>query len=131
MAVLSRSDVQQADDKKFEIVEVPEWGGSIRIRTMGGTERDQWELLASEATRTRKIKNKQGIRASLVALCCVDGDGQRIFTEADIVWLGEKSAKALDRVYDRAQELNKLNEDAIEETAKNLSEEPSEDSGSS
>lgn len=112
MALLGRDQILAAQDLPTVDVEVPEWGGTVRVRMMTGGERDAFE--AGTITRHgRKIEqNLVNIRARLVALCVVDEKGQRLFSEADAVALGQKSAAALNRVFNAAQQLNALTEEA-------------------
>ena len=93
-------------------MDVPEWGGTVRVRMMTGTERDAFE--AGTVTRHgKKIEtNLVNIRARLVALCVIDETGARLFSEADAVALGQKSGAALNRVFSEAKQLNALTEEA-------------------
>ena len=112
MALLGRDQILTAQDLPTVDVEVPEWGGTVRVRMMTGGERDAFE--AGTITRHgKKIEqNLVNIRARLVALCVVDEKGQRLFSEADAAALGQKSAAALNRVFNAAQQLNALTEEA-------------------
>jgi len=40
---LNKEQILRADDLKTEEVDVPEWGGSVRVRVLTGTERDAFE----------------------------------------------------------------------------------------
>jgi hypothetical protein len=112
MALLGRDQILTAQDLPTVDVDVPEWGGTVRVRMMTGGERDAFE--AGTITRHgKKIEqNLVNIRARLVALCVVDEKGQRLFSEADAAALGQKSAAALNRVFNAAQQLNALTEEA-------------------
>ena len=43
MTYLSRDAILQREDIKTEDVEVPEWGGTVRVRGMTGVQRDAFE----------------------------------------------------------------------------------------
>ncbi len=43
MNLLPRDLIDGADDLPVEDVEVPEWGGAVRLRTLTGSERDGFE----------------------------------------------------------------------------------------
>jgi hypothetical protein len=47
----------------------------------------------------------------------VDDDGNRLFTDADAKALGEKSAAALDKLFEAAAELSRLKDEDIDELA--------------
>lgn len=129
--LLTRDQILAADDLPRELVEVPEWGGAVLVRTLTGAERDQFEAQVVEM-RGRKIKslNMANLRARLVSLCVVDEKGERLFTDADVKALGGKSAAALQRVFDVASRLSGLGEEDIEELEKNLDAGRNGDSGS-
>ena len=43
MPGLSASQIISADDAKIEAIEVPEWGGTVYVKTLRGTDRDAFE----------------------------------------------------------------------------------------
>lgn len=122
MPLLGKAAILAANDLKFEDVEVPEWGGTVRIRVMSGLERDAWEASFLTAALAGKggglAGSMQNVRARLVAQTAVDEAGERLFSDADMTDLGKKSAAALDRVFAVAQRMNGLNERDIEELGK-------------
>jgi hypothetical protein len=111
---LSKAAILAANDKKMIDMEVPEWNGSVKIRVMSGTERDRFE---SEFVGGNKGVDM--VRAKLVAKCLCDEDGTRLFTEAEIPQLGEKSAAVLDKLFTACMKLNRFTKDDVEEMAGN------------
>ena len=112
MALLGRDQILGAVDLEHVDVDVPEWGGTVRVRMMTGAERDAFEA-ATVVRHGKKVEtNLANIRARLVALCVVDEKGERLFSEADAEALGKKSGAALGRVFEAAQRLNGLTEEA-------------------
>lgn len=107
---LTRDQILAAPDLVFQDVPVPEWGGTVRVRGMTGLERDAWEaaIIASGEDEGRGRKRKANIRATMCAACIVDANGSPVFTAADIDVLGQKSVRALQRVYDVAQRLSSV-----------------------
>jgi hypothetical protein len=61
----------------------------------------------------------------------VDETGERIFGDKDMDALGQKNGIILDRLYDKAQEVNGLLNGSVEERSKNSESAESEDSISS
>jgi len=114
--MLSKEQILKADDIKTQEIEVPEWGGSVCVKQMSGTERDAFEQELVSGTEKVNLVN---IRARLCARCISDKDGKRLFTDAEAIQLGAKSAKALDRVFALAQKLNGISDGDVEELAKN------------
>ncbi len=113
--MLTRDQILAAQDLKTETVKVPEWGGTVNVRTMDGEGRDAFEA-SLQNNGKRDLKN---FRAKLLAFCLVDDKGERMFSEADISALGKKSAAALTRLADVASKLNKMSEGDVEELIKN------------
>ena len=111
MALLTKDAILAAEDRRTEEVPVPEWGGSVLVRTMSGAERDAFELGVTGTS-------KSNIRARFCASVIVDDKNNRVFSDNEIVALGNKSASALDRVFDAGQRLNKFSDKDVEELAK-------------
>ncbi len=125
MSLLTKSAILAANDLKTEDVDVPEWGGSVRVRSFTGRERDAFESgLVRGDGKDRKV-DLTNMRARLVGLTVIDETGQRLFSDVEIDLLGAKSGAALDRVFAVAQKLNGLSSDDVEELAKNSSGGPS------
>lgn len=128
--LLSRDEILAADDLPRELVDVPEWGGAVYVRTLTGEERDAFEAATVQSRGKRVDLNLRNIRARLVALAVVDEDGRRLFTDGDVAALGKKSAQALNTLFGVAQRLSGLTEADVEEMAKNSGSGQSDDSGS-
>ncbi|MBU2685756.1 MAG: hypothetical protein KKF27_21150 [Gammaproteobacteria bacterium] len=121
---LTREDIINSDSgMEIEEVPVPEFGGIVRVKTLTARERDEWENLAYI-----KLKDMRNMRASLVSKTAVDEKGKLLFTEEDVIVIGNKSAKAIDRIFTVAQKLNGLGPQNVEELTKNLLIGQSEDS---
>ena len=116
MNILSKEAILESNDGARELVEVPEWGGSVWIRSMTGTERDRFEDGLTDANGNVSI---EGIRARLVCMTACDQDGKRMFADSDASMLGLKSAKALNRLARVAQRLSGLTLEAVEDAKKN------------
>lgn len=130
MAILTRDEILNAPDIKTEKVEVPEWGGEVLVRALSGAERDRFEASIISAHGKKTRRDLRNIRAKLVALCVVDEQGRKLFSEADIEALGKKNAAALDRVFSVAQRLSAVSEDDVDEMIENFGDGQSDDSGS-
>ena len=125
MSLLSKTAILAANDLKSEDVEVPEWGGAVRVRSFTGRERDAFEAsMVRGEGRDRKV-DLTNMRARLVGLTVIDETGQRLFTDEEVDLLGAKSGAALDRVFAIAQKLNGLSGSDVEELSKNSSGVPS------
>lgn len=111
--MLTKDQIFSASDLPTEEVQVPEWGGSVFVRTMSGIERDGFEQGIVEARKSgTELVN---IRARLAVKVVCDSDGKRLFTDDDAAALGKKSGRALDRIFDVAQRLNGIGEKEVAE----------------
>jgi len=114
MALLSRDAILAADDREYEVVPCPEWGGEVRLRSLTGAERDAYEQSLVQTRGKSREMNLRNARAKLVALCAVDENGNRLFSDQDVAALGRKNAKPLDRLFDVARRLSGLSEDDVD-----------------
>jgi hypothetical protein len=118
-SLLSRAAILEADDLEYEDLEVPEWGGTVRVRALTGAERDAYEASMRQQRGKEFIANLANVRAKLVVRSVVDDDGERIFSDQDANALGKKSAAALDRIFECSARLSRLSDEDVEELAKN------------
>lgn len=108
MGILNRDSILSADDLPREEVQVPEWGGSVFVRTMNGSERDRFE----HAWRENPGRD---VRGRVAALTICDETGKPLFTEADVARLGTKSSAALNRILAVSMRLSGLTKQDVEE----------------
>lgn len=114
--LLDKSAIFAAIDAKTEDVEVPEWGGSVRVKAMTGEERDEWLAMVKDK-EGKPIEQKS--MAKLVMMSVVDEGNKRIFGHGDLDMLNKKSAAILDRIGKVALKLAQLDEQDIEIASKN------------
>lgn len=119
-ALLSKEAILAAQDVVTELVEVPEWGGSVRVRGLTGAERDAFEGETIQRNGRDVKTNTRNLRARLVVLSVVDDAGVRLFAFHDIEALGEKSARALDRIFAVAMRLSGLRDEDVAEMAEDF-----------
>lgn len=115
MTLLTRSAILDAEDLTTEDVDVPEWGGTVRVRALSGTERDRLEASMIGKNGQASAAKMANFRARIVATCMVDENGDSVFGTADVVALGAKSAAALERVSEAAQRLSGLTPQDVDE----------------
>lgn len=113
MALLSKDAILAAQDRKSITVDVPEWGGEVRLMEMSGEDRLLYlsSILTYVTDKTGKVSveaNNTNADAKLLARCIVDENGNRLFTEAEIAKLGSKNGIVLDRLVNEANSLNAI-----------------------
>ncbi|MFX4294105.1 hypothetical protein [Streptomyces bohaiensis] len=117
MELLDFDAISAADDRKWEDVPVPEWGGTVRIMGLSGADRDAYETsMIVFGPEGKPIgRNLANARARLVASCLVNADGERIFANGkSVAKLGSKNGAVLDRLYDKARELSGIAQGSAE-----------------
>jgi len=119
--LLNKDQIKGVSDLETQEVDVPEWGGAVRLKSLTGTERDRFEASVVQGQGRNTTVNMQNLRAKLVALSAIDEQGNSLFTEEDVKWLGGKSAKALNRLFNAAQSLSGLSESDVKELTANFS----------
>jgi hypothetical protein len=133
-AVLGRDAILAADDRVFEIIDVPEWKGAVRVRSLSAKERDDFEesTWVEEKDRSGKVLSRRqsfkNARAKLIAQAVVDANGNPIFGADDIRKLGDKNTVALQRVFDRVLALSSMTEAASEKLGEDSGVDPDADS---
>jgi hypothetical protein len=119
MAILDKAAILEAQDIVTEEIEVPEWGGSVLVKSLTGAERDSFEQSILIKRGDSYDANMSMVRAKLAAVSIVDEEGQRLFGDGDIKALAAKNAAALDRVFTAASRLSGISADDADELAKN------------
>ncbi|WKV74219.1 hypothetical protein AW27_023545 [Streptomyces sp. PCS3-D2] len=121
MALLSRAQIDAVDDRTWEDVPVPEWGGEVRILGLSGTERDAYQ---ASMVRMGSQGNVAGVNladtsARLLAKCIVDADFNRLYTDKDVKALGVKNGAVIRRLFKEAQRISGLAKESVEDAAGN------------
>jgi len=116
---LNKQQINNAQDLPLTEVEVKEWGGSVLLRTMTGKERDDFENHIMANTNKDEKLDTRGLRVLLLGLTLVDEDGNRLFQDDELEELQSKSSKVINDLFEKAQELNGLSDNEVEDLVKN------------
>jgi len=110
MTRLTRDLILQADDLKREVVPVPEWGadGEVLVRALTAADRVELSRSALNAAGEMQTAQTLDLMLTIPARCVIDEAGQRLFTDADLQALGQKSAVPLQRIMETALRLSAL-----------------------
>lgn len=121
MVMLNKAQqVWDIDDQEFEVVAVPEWkiGGEVvevRLRGLTGHERDRYEASCSKMVKGAMQPDPVNARARLVAWAAVDDAGEHIFSGVeDVLKLGMKNAKAVNRLWEHGCRLSGIDFDGTQ-----------------
>lgn len=124
---LTAEEILERDDIEYRDVEVPEWGGVVRIKTLTGRERATWQDSSMAGTGAKTRVDFQNYTVKLVIMACVNESGGRLFSEDQLNKLRRKSSAALERVATAAMELSGIGEDELEALGKNSKTRSSDD----
>lgn len=127
MGYLTRDEILNADDREYEDVECPEWGGTVRLRSLSAKEFDDYQKSIVQQKRGNRTVNLENVRAKLVIRCAVDALGNALFGESDLATLGKKSSKPIDRLFEAAQKLVGMSDEDVEELVEDFGATQSED----
>jgi hypothetical protein len=112
--LLTRDEILAAKDREDEYVDVPKWGGTVRVLALTGTDRDRYLAglmrIGVDDKGSPRIEgvNIEGRTVRLVAMSVVDEDDQPLFSPADVIALGQKSSSTLAQVEEVASRLSRL-----------------------
>lgn len=132
MTFLSAEQILGVNDREHEDVDVPEWGGTVRVIGLSAADRDAYEAALAATTKgdATAMARLQNFRAKLLVKALVDEQGKRIFTDGQAKELGTKSGKVIDRLFDVTRRLSGMGKDALEQGKDSSESAPSDDSTS-
>ena len=120
MGYLTRDEILAARDLKTKDLEVPSWGGTIRVREPTVRERDRMGTEYNKANRDQA--KMMELRMEMCSRVIVDERGESVFTAKDIEALGKKSPENIDLVFQTSMELGGLDQKEKDEIAGNSQE---------
>ena len=119
MPNLTREMILEANDVQSEPCEVPEWGGTVYVRVMSGAQRDVFEQWAIDRRSNGGQQSIRDLKALMVVLSVVDAEGKPLFELKDLALIQTKNYKAIDRIFQMSDKVNKISDKEIEEIAGN------------
>jgi len=128
--MLTPDQIENTDDLEIRKISVPEWGGHVFVRTMSAGERDRFVSSSIEQNTGRARTDVANITARLLARTVCDESGKLLFpdlTQGQNVF-ARKSARACDRIFDVAAELNALTAEEVKKIASDFRGTTSDDS---
>lgn len=128
--LLSAKHILDADDLPTMDVEVPEWGGWVRLRGLTGKQRDELEKSTIKQRGGDVQANFVNFRARIVAASAIDESGQLLFGQDEVAALGRKSSRVLDKLAEACSRLSGMSADDVEELVAGFDKARSEDSTS-
>lgn len=130
MAAELRKAILESDDLTREVVDVPEWGVKVEVRSL--TSGDRNRLLSTAIKEGSSNLDMEKYTADLVILTTFDPEsGNKVFEKADRDALNKKNSAAVDRIFSTAARLAGLADNSIEQAKETFETAQSDDSSSS
>lgn len=117
MSFVNKQLVFGASDFRFGEVDVPEWGGQLRVRELSGDERS-WCDQIGKAIEAGK-PGQPSYAAAIIVCGAVDETGANVFTRGDAVGLSKRADVVLQRVAIKILELSAATMQAQQDAEKN------------
>ena len=114
--MLTREEILNTPDLKIVEVEVPEWGGTVKLQELNA---DAGIALQEEMKKIGDAGSQSGIRELALVLCAIDDEGAPLFKVEDMDALKKKSNRAINRLGEAAWDLVGLGEANEEQAAGN------------
>ncbi|QAX92967.1 tail assembly chaperone [Streptomyces phage Rooney] len=135
MALVTKKQISEAVDRKWEDVPVPEWGGDVRLMELSAADRGYIEagsVVANGQTPQFKIDSLKVYREKLVGMAMVDENFERVYSNKEIAAgvLGTKSGAVIERLAAKVQEMSGMGRFAVKEAEGNSEAAPSDSSAS-
>ena len=135
MALVTKTQISAAVDRKWEDVPVPEWGGDVRLMELSAADRGYIEagsVVANGQNPQLKVESLKVYREKLVGMALVDEEFNRLYSNKEIVAgeLGKKSGAVIERLAGKVQELSGMGRYAQKEAEGNSDAAPSDSSDS-
>lgn len=111
-----RDRILAADDIGKTLIEVPQWGVELEVRTMSAGKRSRMLQTCSLGDGTVDLDKLYPML--LVATVFDPATGERVFSEDDMELLQEKSAGAIEFVALQAMQMSGMTAKAVDEEGK-------------
>lgn len=120
--MLTKQDIIKCTDIETREVAVPEWGGSVLLRSMTGEERDEWEQGNQMRNKGEgQPVNVRGFKVDLLARVIRDPENplKPLFDKKDLIELNKKNAKPISDLFAVACKMNGIGDDQVKQMEKN------------
>jgi hypothetical protein len=106
LTMATQDIIKKSNPFVTEQVYLPRWDLWATVKALKARERDAYELNNATPAGKKRDNERANMRARLVVRCVIDPESQeRIWSDKDALWLGEKSAREVDLLYKVAAKL--------------------------
>lgn len=122
MTIANRTALLKLCERRYIDLELADAGITVRIQSLSEKEKSTYETrLIAKSGRGILRERLQDATRRLIALCLVDENNDRVFSDSDVNQIGEMDSFVSSRIYDACQEHCGFNkgdiEDAVEKSA--------------
>lgn len=110
---LNKHQIFACNDLKESYVDMPEWGGKIKIKALSVQE--QLDYDAFLASKPKEVE----MALHLIIIACIDENGNKLFDENDLPLLKKKNSANLFKIVSEILKLNKQDANDVDDLAKN------------
>lgn len=111
-----RDQIMSAKDTHSELVDIPEWGVKLEIRSMSGASR---AILMQGSVESGGQVDMAQVYPDLIIQTCFDPEtGEPVFQEEDRDLILSKNGAILDRLAEVATRLSGFNDKAVDDAGK-------------
>jgi len=122
-----KDKIKQAGDLEREVVDIPEWGVTVEIRSMSARQR---ALMANytDLDDQSNSDRQEALWGFLLTACVFDPEtGDPVFDEDDLDWLfTDKSFSVIDRLTTKCLTVSSVLKDSVDMAGKSSSATPDE-----
>lgn len=115
MTLLSKGEILTVNDEVFQYVNVPEWGGKVKLYAMSLQEHIEFEKL--------KNKKDESINGDQIVFVLSNAirteDGTKMFSKEEAKALLKKNVAVVSRLFMKCAELSKVSTPDVEDLEKN------------
>lgn len=130
---LTRQQLDAVNDLKTKDVEVPEWGGTVRLRELSAKDRSLIEATTIGARGQGveiRVEAFKTLKQRVVAASLIDDNGNRLYKENEVGFLAQKSGQVVERLFQIVQDLSGMTEEAVKDAEGNSEGTGTDSSGS-
>ena len=133
--VLTKDEIRRAVDYEIKVLEIPSWGGNVRIKSINGADRDQFTDLIAKNTSFiagKKSVKMNGIMPAMLIMSVVDVNDKNVFEDnkEDKDLIQFKTATVTEEIFNACMVLSGLGDEAVDDAEKNLKSDLNASSGS-
>ena len=110
--ITNANEILAKDDFTYAEIDVPEWGGTLRLRSLSGVQRT---IITARAQKNKITAD--GLYEQMVIMAAVDEDGKPIFEERQhLEMLKMRNSSVTKRIGEKVMEISGFKPDAESDT---------------